>query len=259
MPRIAIFIMAYEAVRTLIAAYERIPAHMKKDAAEIYIIDDASNDNTYWAGIGYKLLHNIANLTVYKNATRLGYGGNQKKGLRHAIDRGYDIVVVLHGDVQYAPERIPDLLQPILDGQADLVFGSRMTGRPLQGGMPLYKFVANKGLTAIENWALGMRISEYHSGFRAYACGALRQVPFERCTDHFHFDTQILIQFKEKGMRIVEVPVPTHYGPESHQVGFWTGLRYGLGILRSLVEYRWYKAGGLRGRSHWFNVGAPGV
>jgi glycosyltransferase involved in cell wall biosynthesis len=252
MKRVGIFIMAYEAVRTLITAYARIPAQLKKEAAEIYIIDDASEDNTFWAGMGYKLLHNIPNLNVYRNPRNLGYGGNQKRGLRHAIDRGYDIVVVLHGDVQYAPERIPDLIQPILEGQADLMFGSRMTGHPLRGGMPLYKFLGNKVLTAIENLALGLNLSEYHSGFRAYACEALKQVHYERCTDDFHFDTEILIQFKDKGLRIAEIPIPTHYGPESHQVGFGTSVRYGFGILRSLVEYRLHKSRFLRFRSHTF-------
>src|SRR3989454_3831612 len=252
MNRVAILIMACEAVRTLIAAYERIPVQLKKEAAEIYVIDDASNDDTFWAGMGYKLLHNIPNLNVYRNPRTLGYGGNKKRGLRHAIDRGYDIVVVLHGDVQYAPERIPELIQPILDGQADMVFGSRMTGHPLQGGMPLYKFVANKVLTALENWVLGLQLSEYHSGFRAYACEALQQVPFEQCSDQYHFDTQILIQFKEKGLRIREVPIPTHYGPESQQMGFGTGVRYGLGILGSLLEYRLRKARFVQIRSRTF-------
>ena len=252
MSSIGIFILAYEVARTLIAAYERIPAQLRKEAAEIYILDDASNDNTFWVGMGYKLLHNISNLNVYRNPRNLGYGGNQKKGMRHAIEKGYDVVVVLHGDVQYAPERIPDLIQPILDGQADMVFGSRMTGHPLQGGMPLYKFVANKVLTALENWALGMQLSEYHSGFRAYSCEALQQVPFEQCTDHFYFDTQILIQFKEKGFRIEEIPIPTHYGPESQQMGFLTGVRYGFGILGSLLEYRLHKSRFVRLRSHTF-------
>ncbi len=251
MKRIGIFIIAYEAVRTLIVAYERIPAQLKKEA-EIYVIDDASDDNTYLAGMGYKLQHNIQNLNVYRNPRNFGYGGNQKKGLRHAIEKGYDLVVVLHGDVQYAPEHIPDLIQPILEGQADMVFGSRMTGHPLQGGMPLYKFLGNKFLTAIENWVLGMQLSEYHSGFRAYSCAALNKVYFERCTDDFHFDTEILIQFKDKGLRIAEIPIPTHYGPESHQVGFGTSVRYGLGILGSLLEYRLHKSRFVRLRSHTF-------
>src|SRR5256712_8989447 len=252
MKRVGILIMAYDVVRTLIAAYERIPAQLKKEAAEIYILDDGSTDNALVGGMGYKLLHNIPNLNVYRNPRNLGYGGNQKKGLRHAIEKGYDLVVVLHGDVQYAPERIPDLIQPILEGQADMVFGSRMTDHPLQGGMPLYKFVANKVLTALENWALGLQLSEYHSGFRAYSCEALQQVPFEQCSDQYHFDTQILIQFREKGLRIREIPIPTHYGPESQQMGFGTGVRYGLGILVSLLEYRLHKSRFVRLRSHMF-------
>jgi glycosyltransferase involved in cell wall biosynthesis len=251
MNRVGIFILAYEAVRTLIAAYEGIPALLKKEAAEIYIIDDASNDDTFRAGMGYKLLHNIPNLNVYRNLRNLGYGGNMKRGLRHAIENGYDIIVALHGDVQYAPEHIPDLIQPLRDGQADMVFGSRMTGHPLQGGMPLYKFLGNKVLTTIENWALGMTLSEFHSGFRAYSCAALNTVRFERCTDDFHFDTEILIQFKDKGLRIAEIPIPTHYGQESHQVGFGTSVRYGFGILGSLLEYRLHKSP-LRVRSHTF-------
>src|SRR3989442_5795097 len=143
MKRVGIFIMAYEAVRTLIAAYERIPARLKKEPAEIYIIDDASSDDTFWAGMGYKLLHNIPNLNVYRNPRNLGYGGKQKKSLRHAIENRDDIVVVLHGDVQYAPEHIPDLIQPILEGQADFVFGSRINRHPPQSGMPPVKILWN--------------------------------------------------------------------------------------------------------------------
>src|SRR2546425_6043824 len=141
MKRVGIFILAYEVARTLIAAYERIPAPLRKEAAEIYILDDASNDNTFWAEMGYKLLHNIPNLNVYRDPRNLGYGGNQKKGMRHAIDRGDDIVVGLHGDVQYAPERIPDLIQPILEGQADMGFGSRKTRHPPRRRMAPCKVV----------------------------------------------------------------------------------------------------------------------
>src|SRR5438128_1591537 len=168
MKRVGILILAYEVVRTLIAAYERIPAPLKKEAAEIYILDDASTDNTFWAGMEYKLLHNIPNLNVDRNPRNLGYGGNQKKGLRHAIEKGYDLVVVLHGDVQYAPERIPDLIQPILEGQADMVFGSRMNGQPLRVGMPLYKIVENKVITANENYVLSLQLSANRSDSHHY-------------------------------------------------------------------------------------------
>ena len=135
--KIAIFIPAYKAVKTLDAAIRRIPPSLKNKVAEIYVFDDASDDNTYLAGIGYKLLHNIKNLNIYKNPKNLGYGGNQKKGYNYAIRKGYDIVVMLHGDVQYAPEKIPDLIRPIEEGKADVVMGSRILGHPIRQGMPI--------------------------------------------------------------------------------------------------------------------------
>lgn len=121
--KIAIFIIAYQAVKTLITAYERIPAVFKKQAAEIYVIDDCSNDNIYQAGLAYKNQHGISNLNIYPTGKNRGYGGNQKRGYRYAIKHDYDIVVMLHGDVQYAPEKIPDLIAPLLSGKADMVFG----------------------------------------------------------------------------------------------------------------------------------------
>jgi glycosyltransferase involved in cell wall biosynthesis len=250
--KVAIFIIAYEAVRTLISAYERIPDWLKKESVEIYVIDDCSSDNTYYAGLGYKLSHQIQNLNIYRNKRNLGYGGNQKRGYRHALNSGYDIVVMLHGDVQYAPEKIPDLIKPIVENRADMVYGSRMTGKPIGGGMPIWKFIGNKFLTAIENAVLGLNLSEYHSGFRAYSVPALKKVPFTRCSDNFHFDTDILIQFKHKNLRIEEVTVPTHYGPESHQVGFLVSIRYGLGIFKSLFEYKAHQSNWLHLESKKF-------
>ena len=236
--KIAIFIIAYQAVKTLITAYERIPEALKKSAAEIYVIDDCSSDDTYQAGLAYKTSRQISNLNIYRNKRNHGYGGNQKRGYHYALNRHYDIVVMLHGDVQYAPEKIPELIAPLLSGEADMVFGSRMTGEPLKGGMPWWKFLGNKFLTFVENQVLELNLSEYHSGFRAYSLAALKQIPFNHCTDDFHFDTEILIQFKVRGLRIREIPIPTHYGPESHQVGFLTSIRYGFGILRALWNYK---------------------
>jgi hypothetical protein len=156
--------------------------------------------------------------------------------------KGYDIAVLLHGDVQYAPEKIPELIKPLLRDKADLVMGSRMRGHPLKGGMPFWKFLGNKFLTAVENLVLCMNLSEYHSGFRAYSLKALKKVPYRRLTNDFHFDTQILIEFKKRALRIKEIPIPTHYGPESHQVNFLTSLRYGFSILTTLWAYL-YKPG----------------
>src|SRR5690606_9300123 len=141
---------------------------------------------------------------------------NQIRGYQYAIEKGYDIVALLHGDAQYAPEALPDLLKPLEAGEADAVFGSRMMekGQALKGGMPLYKYVGNKILTTFENAMLGMSLSEFHSGYRLYSCKALKKVPFHRNTHDFHFDTQIIIQFHAAGLRIVEVPIPTYYGDE---------------------------------------------
>ncbi|MBI4430282.1 MAG: glycosyltransferase family 2 protein [Candidatus Omnitrophica bacterium] len=229
-------------MRTLISAYERIPDSVKARAEEIYVIDDASNDNTYYAGLGYKFAHRVSKLNVYRNPHNLGYGGNQKRGYRYAIKKGYDIVVMLHGDVQYAPEKIPELIRPIEEGKADMVQGSRFLGNPLKGGMPLWKFAGNRFLTTLMNKILAIHLSEYHSGFRAYSCAALKKVHFTRLTDDFHFDTEIMLQFLESGLRIAEVPIPTHYGPESHVVGFGTSVRYGLNIIKSLIEYKLHKS-----------------
>jgi len=247
--KIGIFIIAYEAVQTLITAYERIPDSLKEKTDEIYVIDDCSNDNTYYAGIGYKLLNNIKKLNVYRNEKNLGYGGNQKKGYEYALEKKFDVVVMLHGDVQYAPEYIPHLIEPLLADEADLVMGSRILGKPMKGGMPLWKYMGNRFLTFCQNWLLGMRLSEYHSGFRAYNVHALSKIPFHECTNDFHFDTEILIQCKERGLRIKEIPIPTHYGPESHQVGFRQSVRYGFNILKTIFEYRMYPWAGSNLRS----------
>ena len=234
--KVAVFIIAYEAVKTLISAYERIPDSVKEGCEEIYVIDDHSGDNTYWAGVGYKLYNKLDKLNIYRNEKNLRYGGNQKRGYSYAIGKDYDIVVMLHGDVQYAPEKIPELIEPLLKGEADMVSGSRILGNPLKGGMPIWKFIGNRFLTVFENFFLGLNLSEYHSGFRAYNLNALKEIPFQDCTDEFHFDTEILILFKEHGLRIAEIPIPTHYGPESHQVGFIESVKYGCNIIKSVLR-----------------------
>ena len=236
--KIAIFIIAYEAVTTFDKVLKRIPKDVYKKVKEIFLIDDSSNDNTYYAALGYKHIKNIKKLNVYRNSKNLGYGGNQKKGYNYTISKGHDIVVMLHGDAQYAPEYIGDILQPLIDDKADMVFGSRMIGNPLKGGMPVYKFLGNKFLTFMENYFLGMSLTEFHSGYRAYSCDALKKVPFNKCSDDFHFDTEILIQFKEKGLRIKEVPIPTYYGDEISRVKV---ISYGFNVLKSVVQYLIHK------------------
>ena len=241
--KIAIFIPAYKAVKTLDSAIKRIPSTLKNKVAEIYVFDDASDDNTYLAGIGYKYLNNIKNLNIYKNPKNLGYGGNQKKGYNYAIKKGYDIVVMLHGDVQYAPEKIPDLIRPIEDGNADVVMGSRIMGKPIKQGMPVWKYAGNRILTFIENLALGINLTEYHTGFRAFRCDALKEIPFNRCSNDYDFDTEVILQLLLKGKRIREIAIPTHYRPESHQITFLLSLRYAFRIMRALIQFNLHKSG----------------
>lgn len=241
--KIVIFIPAYEHTKTLPSVLDRIPSSIKKKVEEIVVIDDASSDNTYLLAKGYKVEKGLKKLNVYRNKGNKGYGGNQKVGYRYAIERGYDIVIMLHGDGQYAPELLPKLLKPLENGSAEMVFGSRMKGHPLKGGMPLYKFLGNKLLTFIENLFLGTSLSEFHSGYRLYSCHALKKIPFELNADDFHFDTDILIQFKEAGFRIVEIPISTFYGDE---ISYVNVIQYGSKCLGSVFLYKLHKLGLIR-------------
>lgn len=241
-PRIMVHVVAYNAESTLAQVLDRIPAELRPHLGEVVVFDDASQDATFLVGQGYKATHDWPTLKIVRNPINRGYGGNQKLGYRYAIDHGFDVVVLLHGDGQYAPEAMPRLLQPVLDGEADAVFGSRMLNKrdALRGGMPLYKWVGNQILTRFENAALGMNLSEFHSGYRVYSVAALAKIPFEANSDDFHFDTQIIIQLKAGGFRIKEVPIPTYYGDEISRVN---GLKYARDVVRSVLEFRQHEAG----------------
>ncbi len=235
-PRIGIFVINYNAVSHLIRTIERIPAAIYDRVEEIFVVDDCSTDNSYYAALGYKHEKKIEKLTVHRNQTNQGYGGNQKVGYRYALERGFDIVVLLHGDGQYAPEALPDLIEPLVAGQADMVFGSRMAVRraALKGGMPLYKYVGNRILTGIQNRLSGLRLSEYHSGYRLYSTAALKRIPFESFTNTWHFDTQIILAMTERGLRIVEKPIPTYYGDEICHVN---GMLYAAHCVVTTLKF----------------------
>ncbi len=237
-PKIGIFIIAYNAVNHLVKTLNRVPKEVYDTVDEIFVIDDASRDNGYYSALGYKYHHNIDKLTVHRNEKNQGYGGNQKVGYRYAIERGLDIVALVHGDGQYAPEALPILLEPLIKGEADMVFGSRMStrGAALKGGMPLYKFFGNKVLTYLQNKMTGLSLSEYHSGYRLYSTAALRKVPFESFTNSWHFDTQIILALAERGLRIVERPIPTYYGDEICHVN---GIPYAAHCL--ITSYQFYQ------------------
>ena len=241
-PRIGVLVVAYNAAGTLARVLDRIPADFRDRIAGVLVSDDNSADATYLVGLGYQRFDPSLPLEVVRNARNLGYGGNQKIGYRWAIERGMDIIVMLHGDGQYAPEKLPDVVAPLERGEADAVFGSRMLepGAARRGGMPLYKLLGNRVLTRLENRMVGTHLSEWHSGYRAYSVAALRDLPFERNDDDFNFDTQIIIQLAEAGRRIIEVPIPTFYGDE---ICYVNGLRYARLITRDVLRYRAHKMG----------------
>lgn len=239
--KIAIFIPAFNAASTLPKVLDRIPAQIRDEVQEIFVIDNFSPDNTYLIAVGYREQNQGYKLSVFRNKQNYGYGGSQKIAYQYAIEQHYDVVVMLHGDAQYAPEHLVDLLQPFRRGEnVDMVFGSRMTGRPLKGGMPVHRFLGNRALTFVQNRVLGTRLSEFHSGYRAFNCHSLTRIPFTNCSDGYHFDTEIMVQMVHAGMKIRELPVPTHYGDEKNYVNIWL---YGFDVLKVMLKYLLHKKG----------------
>ncbi|TAN34180.1 glycosyltransferase family 2 protein [Patescibacteria group bacterium] len=240
--KVAILIVAYNAASTITKVLDRIPAGVKNIVEEIMIFDNASPDNTNLVAEDWKQKAGLDKLSIFRNQANEGYGGNQKLGYAYAIKKGYDIVVMLHADGQYAPEMLPAILAPLIEEKADAVFGSRMLvrGAARRGGMPFYKYVGNKVLTFLENLATGARLSEWHSGYRAYTTKALRMVNFQKNTGDYHFDSEIIIQFVDRGLKIVELPIPTYYGDE---ICYVNGLKYAALIMKSVCQYLLHKAG----------------
>ena len=235
--KIGILVVAYEASATLESVLNRIPSDFRSTLHAILVCDDASSDDTYQVGMRVKQSRPDLPLEVIRRPVNLGYGGNQKAGYRWMIDHGLDVVVLLHGDGQYAPECLPLMVAPIVDGRADVVFGSRMLerGAALRGGMPKYKFVGNKILSFLQNRIAGVSLSEWHSGYRAYSVASLARVGFELNADYYDFDTQIILQMIESNQRILEIPIPTFYGDELSRVN---GIRYGWRILKHTLRWR---------------------
>lgn len=215
----------------------RIPASLSSSYdVDVLIIDDSSRDLTFARSHETARAAGIAfDVHVLFNPVNQGYGGNQKIGYRYAIEKDYDLVALLHGDGQYAPECLPDLLAAFEPGGVSAVFGSRMLSAwgALRGGMPLYKFVGNRILTWIQNKLLRSHLSEFHSGYRIYAVEALRSIPFERNSNDFHFDTEIIIQLFMAQRRIVELPIPTYYGDEICRVN---GIPYAYNVVRESLK-----------------------
>src|ERR1043166_8488839 len=211
--RLLIFVVAHNAGTTIEKVLRRIPAGLRTTDTEVLIIDDSSSDDTFARGVGYQKRHSDFKITVLRTPENQGYGGNQKLGYRYALDNGFDIVALLHGDGKYAPEKLPALLKPVIAGETDAVLGSRLIDKRAarRQGMPLGKWIGNRVFTAFENAMLGTKLSDFHCGYRIYSTRALAQIPFEKNTNDFHFDTEIVVQFLLKKLRILEAAIPMFY------------------------------------------------
>jgi len=236
--KITIVMPAYNAYKTLEQTYKDIP---KESYDEIILVDDCSKDKT--VELAKKL-----NLIVIKHKNNLGYGGNQKTCYNTALKRGADVIVMLHPDYQYDPKILPNIILPILQDQADVVFASRflrdpLLGGPIKGGMPFYKFMGNRFLTIFENLLLGTYFSEFHTGYRAYNKKALQSIHYNLNSNGFLFDNEIILQLIDKKLRFKEIPVLTKYFYEASTISIINSCIYGFGILKTLLKYKLHKLG----------------
>jgi glycosyltransferase involved in cell wall biosynthesis len=233
-PRVVIVMPAYNAARTLERTYADIPHDL---VHHMILVDDVSKDET--VDIAQQL-----GIEVIVHRQNLGYGGNQKTCYDRALEWGADVVVMLHPDYQYDATRIPQLVAPLLSGDADLMLGSRFLGDPLAGGMPRWKYISNRFLTGVENLAFGLHLSEYHTGLRAYSRRLLETIPYRLNSDDFVFDQELIAQVVAVGgMRIGEIAVPTRYFEEASSVNFRRSVVYGLSTLRIVARYLLHRTG----------------
>ena len=225
---------AYNAGKTIEKVFERIPSIVQGQISRYVVVDDGSTDDTNQALA--RIAKRFSNLDLLQHPTNRGYGAAEKTLLKFAVQHDAQVAVLLHSDGQYAPEKIPDILAPFNKDKADIVQGSRMLGGgALKGGMPFYKFIANKCLTALENWSFGMNMAEYHSGYMAYSKKSLLAIPFQKLSNSFDFDLEMLVAAKILGLRIAEIPIPTIYGNE---VSHLNPLKYGFDVLAVIRKFR---------------------
>jgi glycosyltransferase involved in cell wall biosynthesis len=232
--KVIVVMPAYNAAKTLERTLKDIPRDLIE---EIILTDDGSRDGT--ADLARRL-----GLRVFVHEKNRGYGANQKTCYREALGLGADVIVMVHPDHQYDPRVIPQLIGPLLAEECDAVFGSRMLGgRPLEGGMPKWKYLANIFLTALENATFYMYLTEYHSGLRAYSRRYLETVKFELNSNSFVFDSEIIAQGVIHSMKIKEIPIETRYFAEASKIGLWRSIIYGFSILLMLVKFKLHKKG----------------
>jgi glycosyltransferase involved in cell wall biosynthesis len=232
--KIAVVLPAYNAARTLRRTVEEISRAIVDD---IILTDDASSDDT--ATVSREL-----GIPTIRHEANRGYGGNQKTCYAAALARGADVVVMLHPDYQYTPHLVPAMASMIVSGEYDCVFGSRILGGgALRGGMPVYKYIANRVLTLAQNLIMGQKMSEYHTGYRGWSRAVLERLPLLSCSDDFVFDNQMVVQAMYFGFRVGEISCPTKYFPEASSINFQRSVTYGFGVLRTSLDYRLKKMG----------------
>jgi len=235
--KVVVVLSAYNAEKTLVTTYREIPFDIVDD---VILVDDASIDHTVAVAKSLKL-------RTLVHARNLGYGGNQKSCYRAALDDAADIIVMLHPDYQYTPKLIPAMVYLLLSGEYDVVLGSRILGgKAIQGGMPIYKYINNRLLTLIQNIMMGEKLSEYHTGYRAFTRKVLETISLDNNSNDFVFDNQMLSQIMYAGFRVGEITCPAKYFPDASSINFSRSIKYGLGCLKTAVVYRLNKLGILK-------------
>lgn len=231
--KVAVVLPAYNAAKTLEQTVNEIPMDIVDD---VILVDDASKDNTSDVGSILGIQH------IIRHDNNKGYGGNQKTCYNKAIEIGADIVVMLHPDYQYTPKLLRSMCSMIAEGVYPVAFGSRILGNgSRKGGMPLYKYIANRFLTAFQNIMLGQKLSEYHTGYRAYTTDVLRNIDYNKNSDDFVFDNEVIAQIFMAGYEIGELTCPTRYFEEASSINFSRSVTYGMGVLRVCFQYRFHK------------------
>lgn len=234
--KIIVVMPAYNAAKTILKTHEEVLAQGVVDL--VIIVDDASSDRTV------EIARTLPKTKVFVHEKNRGYGANQKTCYRLALEEGGDIIIMVHPDYQYTPKLIPAMAYLIANDLYPCVIGSRILGGyALKGGMPWWKYVANRALTFVENIIIGAKLSEYHSGYRAFSRKILESIPFEKNSDDFTFDNQILAQILWKGYTIAEISCPTKYFAEASSINFTQSIRYGIGCLATAFTFRLSKMG----------------
>ena len=234
--KVVVVMPAYNAAETLKKTYDEVMEQGIVD--HVIVVDDASNDETT------AIAKTLANTTVHTHPKNQGYGGNQKSCYKLALDAGADIVIMVHPDYQYTPRLIPAMASMIGNGLYHCVLGSRILGGySLKGGMPIWKYISNRFLTFAENLLTGAKLSEYHTGYRAFSRELLEKLPLSENSDDFVFDNQMLAQILWLDYQIAEVSCPTKYFPEASSINFKRSVKYGFGCLLTATEFRLAKTG----------------